>query len=96
MAGTSVAATNDYTWCTKFEPSINAYSLYRYRGGACSGTGNRWADHLVVGTVFPASNQNPGELRTLSVNLPVDVTPQNTKQRYTLSDDIVLRNSGRP
>ena len=36
-----------------------------------------------------------GNLGTLSVDLPVDLTPSDTRQRYELKDDIVLRNSSR-
>jgi hypothetical protein len=36
-----------------------------------------------------------GNLGTLSVDLPVDLTPSDTKQRYDLKDDIVLRNTAR-
>jgi len=92
---TNVAATNDYTWCA-VAASANQYSLYRYRGNACSGTGKRWAEHLTLQNVFPASTQNPGELRTLSVDLRVNLKPSEGSQRYELKDDIVLRNSGRP
>jgi hypothetical protein len=36
-----------------------------------------------------------GNLGTLGVNLPVDLSPNDAKQRYVLQDDIVLRNSPR-
>jgi prepilin-type N-terminal cleavage/methylation domain-containing protein len=94
------------TWCTKDKngnapPGAGApYSLWRYPGSTCKfpddGTGRKWADYLVTGQIFadyipPAS----GSLGKLSVNLPVDLTPNDTKQRYTLQDDIVLRNTPR-
>jgi hypothetical protein len=41
--------------------------------------------------VPPAS----GSLGKLSVDLPVDLTPGDAKQRYRLQDDIVLRNTPR-
>jgi prepilin-type N-terminal cleavage/methylation domain-containing protein len=89
-------------WCTKDKngnapPGAGApYSLWRYVGSTCSGTGRKWADYLTTGQIFtdyilPAS----GSLGKLSVNLPVDLTPNDTKQRYTLQDDIVLRNTPR-
>jgi prepilin-type N-terminal cleavage/methylation domain-containing protein len=89
-------------WCTKDKngnapPGAGApYSLWRDVGSTCSGTGRKWADYLTTGQVFtdyilPAS----GSLGKLRVNLPVDLTPNDTKQRYTLQDDIVLRNTPR-
>ena len=36
-----------------------------------------------------------GNLGLLAIALPVDVTPNDAKQRYTLEDNIVLRNSPR-
>ena len=46
----------------------------------------------------PQANPPPpsGYLGTLSVDLPVDLTPSDTRQRYELMDDIVLRNTTRP
>jgi prepilin-type N-terminal cleavage/methylation domain-containing protein len=98
--GTGAAA--QITWCTKDKngnapPGAGApYTLWRYVGTTCSGTGRKWADYLTTGQVFtgyiaPAS----GSLGKLSVNLPVDLTPNDLKQRYTLQDDIVLRNTPR-
>jgi prepilin-type N-terminal cleavage/methylation domain-containing protein len=100
--GTGAAAS--FTWCTKDKtgttpPAANAapYTLWRYSGAACSGSGRKWVDNLTTGQVFtiytaPAA----GNLGTLSVDLPVDVTPSDTRQRYELKDDIVLRNTVRP
>jgi prepilin-type N-terminal cleavage/methylation domain-containing protein len=62
-------------------------------------TKQQWADYLKL--VSPASAfpkytaPGSGLLGTLSVNLPVDLTPNNAKQLYVLQDDIVLRNSSR-
>ena len=96
-------AVADVTWCTKDKndavppnpiPAVGApYSLWRYSGPACSGTGRKVADYLTIHDVFtgyPAPD--PGHVPTLSVELPVDLTPGDSKQRYTLKDDIVLRN----
>jgi prepilin-type N-terminal cleavage/methylation domain-containing protein len=99
--GTGAAA--QFTWCTKDKngnppPGAGApYSLWRYNGTICSGTGQQLADSLTTGQIFtgyipPAS----GSLGKLSVNLPVDLTPDDTAQRYVLQDDIVLRNTPRP
>jgi prepilin-type N-terminal cleavage/methylation domain-containing protein len=95
-------AVAQITWCTKDKngnapPGAGApYSLWRYSGGACTGTGRKEADFLTTGQVFtgyvlPVS----GSLGKLSVDLPVDVKPGDAKQRYVLKDDIVLRNTPR-
>jgi prepilin-type N-terminal cleavage/methylation domain-containing protein len=98
--GTGAAA--EVTWCTKDKdgnaPPVTGapYSLWRYSGTACSGTGRKWADYLTLDNVFAAyPTPAPGHLPTLTVELPVDVTPADAKQRYTLRDDIVLRNATR-
>jgi prepilin-type N-terminal cleavage/methylation domain-containing protein len=100
--GTGAAV--DVTWCTKDKngttpPAVNAapYTLWRVPGSSCSGTGGRrWAGNLTTGTVFPTyTAPTGGNLGTLSVDLPVDLTPADTRRRYTLKDDIVLRNTAR-
>jgi prepilin-type N-terminal cleavage/methylation domain-containing protein len=98
--GTGAAA--QITWCTKDEngsapPGAGApYSLWRYVGSTCSGTGQEWADYLTVHQIFTTyTAPTGGNLGTLSVNLPVDLSPNDAKQRYVLQDDIVLRNSPR-
>jgi len=167
---TTTGATTDlsFTWCTKDKsggtgtPDAGApYSLWRYAGNACSGTGVKWADNLTTGQVFTGyvapqggsawiSNtaytvgqlvrpintattpylfsvtaagtsggseptwpttlnatvtngtvtfKNAGPLTfglgQLSIDLPVDLTPADAKQRYDLKDNIVLRNTTR-
>jgi prepilin-type N-terminal cleavage/methylation domain-containing protein len=102
--GTGAAA--EITWCTKDKdghapPGSGApYSLWRYVGSPCKypddGTGRKWADYLTIDQIFTAySPPLGGSLGTLSVNLPVDLGPNDTKQQYVLKDDIVLRNSPR-
>jgi prepilin-type N-terminal cleavage/methylation domain-containing protein len=98
--GTGAAA--QITWCTKDKngnapPGVGApYSLWRYSGSTCSGTGRKSADYLTVHQIFTAyAAPVGGNLGTLSVNLPVDLDPNDAKQRYVLQDDIVLRNSPR-
>jgi prepilin-type N-terminal cleavage/methylation domain-containing protein len=99
--GTGAAA--QFTWCTKDKngnppPGAGApFSLWRYNGTSCSGTGRKLGDYLTIHQIFtgyipPAS----GSLGKLSVDLPVDLTPGDAKQRYRLTDDIVLRNTPRP
>jgi prepilin-type N-terminal cleavage/methylation domain-containing protein len=86
------------TWCTVGAGA--KYALWRYEGSSCSGTGRKWADNLVTGAVFSPVYATPavgsGNLGTISVDLPVDLTPSDTKQRYRLQDEIVLRNTPRP
>jgi type II secretory pathway pseudopilin PulG len=98
--GTGAAA--QITWCTKDKngnppPGAGApYSLWRYNGTACSGTGGKWANYLTTDQIFPGYIAPAGgSLGKLSVYLPVDLTPNDAKQRYVLDDDIVLRNSPR-
>ena len=66
-----------------------------------------WADYLVpasgaatCGTptalcVFSYTAQSMSSLANLHVDLPVNVSPSRTVDRYELADDIVLRNSNR-
>jgi type II secretory pathway pseudopilin PulG len=90
-----VAATQNYTWCT--QGSSSRFNLYRARGDglSCPGTGVRWAEYLTTGAVFSSPVANPCELKTIGVDLPVNVKPNKPQERYRLNDDIVLRNSGR-
>jgi prepilin-type N-terminal cleavage/methylation domain-containing protein len=93
--GTSTIGDDTFTWCTT--GSGARFGLWRYNGPACSGTGRKAADYLIVEKVFtpPVAPTPTGLLPTLGVELPVDVNPADAKQRYTLKDDIVLRNAGR-
>jgi prepilin-type N-terminal cleavage/methylation domain-containing protein len=96
--------TTSITWCTKDKngttpPAVNAapYTLWRYSGAACSGSGSKWVGNLSTAQVFTAYTAPAGgELGTLSVDLPLDLTPGDLRQRYELKDDIVLRNTQRP
>jgi hypothetical protein len=96
--------TASFTWCTKDKngttpPAANAapYTLWRYSGATCSGSGRQWVGNLTTAQVFTAyTAPAAGALGTLSVDLPIDVTPGDSRQRYELKDDIVLRNTQRP
>jgi prepilin-type N-terminal cleavage/methylation domain-containing protein len=86
------------TWCTI--GSGQRYALFR--DNTCSVTGRKEADYLITGNVFtayptppPGGPLPPGHLPTLSVELPVDIDTVDARQRYTLKDDIVLRNATR-
>ena len=81
------------TWCTK--ASGSRWELWRYEGGACSGTGRKWAGSINQSLVFTYTPQSTSSLAFLSVNLPVNVQGSKTISSYVLSDDIVLRNSTR-
>lgn len=91
----TTGAAASFTWCAK--GAAAPYTLWRYSGAACSGTGRQMAGDLTTSTVFTAYTApvTGGNLGTLSVDLPVDLTPGDAKQRYELKDDIVLRNTTR-
>ena len=88
------------TWCTQAMTTVPPrYRLYRKVGSGCSAAaGVLQADFLTIENIFVYNAQSPSRLATLKVTLPVNVgtsNPQNSKQTYQLSDDIVLRNSQR-
>ena len=94
--------TGDVMWCTRASATAGAWALYRISpaSGTCTG-GVKWADYLSnltvpSGLIFNRSTPAAGSLDTLSVDLPVDLTPGDAKQRYRLQDNIVLRNTTRP
>ena len=90
----TTGAETTVTWCTAGAGA--PFTLWRYDGATCSGTGRKWADYLTTGAVFTQYTQPVGGLLgTLSVDLPVDLKPADAKQRYKLQDDIVLRNTPR-
>jgi prepilin-type N-terminal cleavage/methylation domain-containing protein len=90
-------ADGSFTWCTVGASA--PYALWRYPGAACSGTGRKWADNLTTAAAFSPVYAAPavgsGALGTISVDLVVDLTPSDTRQRYELKDNIVLRNTTR-
>ena len=81
------------TWCSV--ANGNRWELWRYQGSACSGTGRRWASSLTQANLFTYTAQNTSSLAFLSVTLPVNVPGSKAQSNYTLSDNIVLRNSTR-
>jgi hypothetical protein len=82
------------TWCTVAN-GTNRWALWRYPGANCSGSGKRMADYVTASSVFTYTAQNPDKLATLSVRLPINLKPAESRFLYTLEDDIVLRNSTR-
>ena len=89
--GTSV------TWCTVSNGTgpQPRYGLWRYLGGACSGTGVKIADYLTTQSAFThtAPGVGSGELKQLGVALTVNLSPTKPLRAYKLQDDLVLRNS---
>ena len=95
----TTGAAASFTWGTT--GAAAPYTLWRYSGTACSGTGKPRVGNLTTPAVFtaytpPDTPPGSGTLGTLRVDLPVDLTPGDAKQRYELKDDIVLRNTIRP
>lgn len=88
------------TWCTIANGSY--YGLWRYLGGACSGTGRKVADYLTTQNAFvyvPASGSSAagtGKLATLALTFSVNLTPTKAERSYDLQDTIALRNTTRP
>jgi prepilin-type N-terminal cleavage/methylation domain-containing protein len=93
-----VTGSGDVTWCTRASSTPNAWALYRITPASptCTG-GTLWADYLVKpsGQVFSYAVPAAGHLTAIGVDLPVDLKPADLAQRYTLRDDIVLRNATR-
>ena len=91
------------TWCTR-NVATNRYALYRVVGATCTG-GVQWGDYFVTSAnvstcsgalcIFNFTAQSTSSLAKLHVDLPVNVKPAKTVERYELVDDIVLRNSSR-
>jgi prepilin-type N-terminal cleavage/methylation domain-containing protein len=87
-AGTTIS------WCT-VQNGTGRYGLWRYIGGACSGTGVKVADYLSAGNAFTYYAQSTAILARLGVQLDVNLTPTKPERRFRLQDDLVLRNSTR-
>jgi len=87
------------TWCAHKVDATDRYELLRYGTApvTCGDAGGVvHADHLTTGTIFTAYVAPAGgNLGTLEITLPVDVSPNDARQRFTLRDDIALRNAGR-
>jgi prepilin-type N-terminal cleavage/methylation domain-containing protein len=72
-----------------------ATSRYRLTRTGNSGTPSNVADYLTSGTIFTYHAAVSGQLRRLSVNIPVNLNPPDTGTLWSLQDDIVLRNTTR-
>jgi len=100
FAGNCVGGTTTptVTWCTA--GSGSRYALYRVASSSATCTGGvQLIDYLTNGSVFTytAKNTPAGAftLPRLHVDLQVNVTPSDARNRFQLVDDIVLRNSAR-
>jgi prepilin-type N-terminal cleavage/methylation domain-containing protein len=85
------------TWCAVAYPgSSTRYRLWRSTANPCGDAADRlYADFLTSATVFEYVIQSSASLGKVRVNLPVDLKPGQAGGSYTLSDDLVLRNSRR-
>ena len=91
------------TWCAA--ASGNRYQLLRVTGAPATCTGGvAWADSLTTSSIFTTSLPSTSTLAKVGVCLAVNTTTKTstdsctthtTKSTYVLSDDIVMRNSGR-
>jgi type II secretory pathway pseudopilin PulG len=92
----SSGGSTTITWCTVAN-GTGRYGLWRYSGGACSGTGRKIADYLTTQNAFSYTAPVAGsmELKKLGVTLAVNLTPTKPERVYTLQASLVLRNSVR-
>jgi type II secretory pathway pseudopilin PulG len=82
------------TWCTVAN-GTNRWTLWRYPGSACSGTGKLVADYLTNATAFSYVAPTTASLAKVTVTIWVNIKPAQTQSTYKLTDDVVLRNSRR-
>jgi prepilin-type N-terminal cleavage/methylation domain-containing protein len=90
--------TPTVTWCTA--GSGSRYALYRVASSTATCTGGvQLIDYLTSGSVFTYTAKNTPDgsftLPRVHVDLQLNVTPSDTRNRFRLVDDIVLRNSAR-
>jgi prepilin-type N-terminal cleavage/methylation domain-containing protein len=72
--------------------STDRYQLTRTGN---SGTPSKVADYLTTGAIFTYQVVTSGELRRLSVDIPVNLDTSDPGTLWRLRDDIVLRNTTR-
>lgn len=89
--------TPQQTWCTVSVAGVTQrYRLFRKTGATCDATGStRHADYLTQAVVFAYFTPTPEVLGKLKVTLPVNIRPAETEERYSLEDELTLRNSAR-
>jgi prepilin-type N-terminal cleavage/methylation domain-containing protein len=100
VVSSSWSANTAYVVGQYVRPTDTVASPYLFRVTAAGTSGTTqptWPAALNATVASGATFQNVGALNfalgKLTVSLPVDVTPSDAKQRYTLQDDIVLRNT---
>ena len=95
------SSTINVAGTSNFNSGMNAIAFGPSGVVTCTGTtstsftgctGGQAGQYATGTPVYNASSTRPPSA-TLSVSLPVDTTPADTKQRFVLNDDIVLRNS---
>lgn len=93
--GCTTASNTTVTWCTsQVGASTTRYRLYRYVGaGTCTG-GVQTADYLTQASLFTFTQQSSASLAMVHVLLPISVKGSNIG-KYSLQDDIYLRNTTR-
>ncbi len=94
------------TWCmtANLTGPQPRWGLWRYVSATCSGTGRKVADYLtpapliaspLVTFSYVAPVAGTKELKTLPVALNVNLAPTRPERVYSLTDNLVLRNSVR-
>lgn len=88
------AGTGSSKWCTvAFNGSTTRFRLWRSSADPCGDAADRlYADYLTSGTIFNYVVQSSASLGKVHIELPVDLNPARPGS-YTLTDDLVLRNS---
>lgn len=88
--------TGTSTWCAVPYPgSTTRFRLWRSAANPCGDAADRlYADFLTAATIFEYVVQSSQSLGKVRINLPVDLNPAKPGS-YTLSDELVLRNSTR-
>lgn len=95
----ATGATNSVTISWSGYTGAVSYNIYGRDDGTRTTEGLRLltntasTSHVDTGAAITSTVSPP--LGTVSVTLALDLTPVDGKQRFTLADDIVLRNSGR-
>jgi prepilin-type N-terminal cleavage/methylation domain-containing protein len=82
------------SWCTVLI-SANRYGLFKQTGSTCGATGKKIADFLTVANAFNYATASHRRA-TVGITLTINPNPGKPRGTYTLTDDIVLRNSPRP
>jgi type II secretory pathway pseudopilin PulG len=102
QGGSTWAANTPYTVNQLVRPTNTAANPYLFKvttAGTSAASEPTWPPALNATVTSGATFQNIGGLTfglgQLGVDLPVDLTPSNAKQRYDLQDTIVLRNTQR-